>query len=127
MPPPQTDYSGDSQLVNSIYLDNTSLEIYHGRIENRPNAVILRLSWYGSQEPTEVMVQRKSYSTNSDGETNLEHSFTLPADAIPGFLEGENVLSIAISGWRAKASYSFLLTDSLGSDSVLILYEFERL
>lgn len=107
MPALQTDYSGDSQLVNSIYLDNASLEIYHGRLENRPNAAIVRLSWYGSQEPTEVMVQRKSFSTNNDGETNLEHSFSLPADAVPEFLEGENVLDKAVSGWRAKARFVF--------------------
>ena len=33
----------DSQLVNSTYLDNSSLELYHGRLDKRPNALALRI------------------------------------------------------------------------------------
>ena len=37
--------TADSQLVNSVYLDNTSAELYHGRLDKRPNAVAVRLRW----------------------------------------------------------------------------------
>ena len=33
----------DSQLINSVYLDNSSLELYHGRLDKRPNALALRI------------------------------------------------------------------------------------
>ena len=33
----------DSQLVNSTYLDNSSMELYHGRLDKRPNALALRI------------------------------------------------------------------------------------
>lgn len=36
----------DSQLINSVYLDNTSLELYHGRLDKRPNALALRIRWH---------------------------------------------------------------------------------
>ena len=39
------DYAGDAQLVNSVYLDNSSLELYHGRLDKRPNAIAVRIRW----------------------------------------------------------------------------------
>jgi len=33
----------DCQLVNSVYLDNTSAELYHGRLDKKPNALAVRL------------------------------------------------------------------------------------
>jgi SPX domain protein involved in polyphosphate accumulation len=38
---------GDAQLVNSAYLDNDSMELYHGRLDKKPNAIALRLRWCG--------------------------------------------------------------------------------
>jgi SPX domain protein involved in polyphosphate accumulation len=35
----------DSQLVNSVYLDNSQLELYHGRLDKTPGAIALRLRW----------------------------------------------------------------------------------
>ena len=37
------DNASDSQLINSVYLDNSSLELYHGRLDKRPNALALRI------------------------------------------------------------------------------------
>ena len=37
------DDAQDSQLINSVYLDNSSLELYHGRLDKRPNALALRI------------------------------------------------------------------------------------
>lgn len=36
-------YSGDAQLVNSVYFDNDSLELYHGRLDKKPGAIALRI------------------------------------------------------------------------------------
>ena len=33
----------DYQLVNSVYLDNSSMELYHGRLDKRPNAIAVRI------------------------------------------------------------------------------------
>lgn len=47
LPPPpcpqQENYSGDAQLVNSVYFDNDSLELYHGRLDKKPGAIALRI------------------------------------------------------------------------------------
>lgn len=39
----QENYSGDAQLVNSVYFDNDSLELYHGRLDKKPGAIALRV------------------------------------------------------------------------------------
>lgn len=36
-------FSGDAQLINSVYLDNQHMELYHGRLDKRPNAIALRI------------------------------------------------------------------------------------
>eukprot|EP00968_Pinguiococcus_pyrenoidosus_P015071 scaffold1387_cov260-Pinguiococcus_pyrenoidosus.AAC.1 len=43
----------DAQLVNSVYLDNTAMELYRGRLNKTPGAIALRLRWYGTATPTE--------------------------------------------------------------------------
>ena len=35
----------DSQLINSVYMDNSSMELYHGRLDKRPNAIALRIRY----------------------------------------------------------------------------------
>lgn len=42
------DFSGDAQLINSVYFDNENLELYHGRLDKKPNAIALRIRWGGS-------------------------------------------------------------------------------
>ena len=37
---------GDWQLINSVYLDNSQMELYHGRLLKLPDAVALRIRWY---------------------------------------------------------------------------------
>ncbi len=39
----QGEGSSDAQLVNSVYFDNSSLELYHGRLDKRPGAIALRM------------------------------------------------------------------------------------
>ena len=38
----------DSQLINSVYLDNSSMELYHGRLDKRPNAIAIRIRYMPS-------------------------------------------------------------------------------
>ena len=54
----ENEYTGDSQLVNSVYLDNANLEVYHSRLkDDGRQGMVVKLSWYGSQEPIDVHVQ----------------------------------------------------------------------
>ena len=99
-----SEYTGDSQLVNSVYLDNSSLEVYHSLLNERPNAIEIRLTWFGSQEPSEVFVERKSKrqrSTILNSEEEFD-SFPLPEAMVVGFLEGDLPLAAALEIWRSK-------------------------
>lgn len=98
----ENEYTGDSQLVNSVYLDNSSLEVYHNRLEEHPNTVAIRLSWYGTQEPVEVHVQRKLLKESLVDEENVHHEFVLPADKVVRFIEGELEVEEAVAFWKSK-------------------------
>jgi hypothetical protein len=39
------DFAGDAQLINSVYFDNENLELYHGRLDKKPNAIAVRIRW----------------------------------------------------------------------------------
>lgn len=65
----------DSQLTNSVYLDNDQLELYHGRLDKSPGALALRLRWYGAAEPSMVFVERKTHRDKWIGEVSLKERF----------------------------------------------------
>ena len=39
----EEEYGPDNQLINSVYLDNSSMELYHGRLDKKPNALAIRI------------------------------------------------------------------------------------
>jgi len=78
----------DSQLTNSIYLDNSSMELYHGRLDKTPGAIALRLRWYGTGEPKLVFVERKTHRDSWTGEVSVKERFIIPAEKVPALLQG---------------------------------------
>jgi len=114
----ENEYTGDSQLVNSVYLDNSTLEVYHNRLKEEGRGVMVRLSWYGSQEPLDVHVQRKVlvarkdlHSLLHDGHDPIHTSsagtdeFILPSSMILSFIEGELDLKEAVEFWHRRQMY----------------------
>ena len=79
----------DAQLVNSVYLDNSRLELYHGRIDKRPGAIAVRFRWYGSKPPKTVFVERKTHRDSWTGEASVKERFTLDETQVVPFLIGQ--------------------------------------
>lgn len=98
----QTEYTGDAQLVNSVYLDNESLEVYHGRLDQRPTSVAIRISWYGSQAPQQLFVERKTHRDTLKEEGDIKDAFPLPDEAVAGFLDGIYTVEQAKEYWRSE-------------------------
>lgn len=67
----------DSQLTNSVYLDNDQLELYHNRLDKSPGAIALRLRWYGGGDPDVVFVERKTHRDRWTGETSVKERFVV--------------------------------------------------
>jgi SPX domain protein involved in polyphosphate accumulation len=67
----------DSQMTNSVYLDNDQLELYHGRLDKSPGAIALRLRWYGAGDPSLVFVERKTHREKWAGETSVKERFVV--------------------------------------------------
>ena len=98
-------YTGDSQLVNSVYFDNESLELYHGRLDKKPGALAIRIRWYGPNDPrgkSTCFVERKTHRESWKGEKSVKERFTLAEELIVPYLEGEYTVDAYAEGLRAK-------------------------
>lgn len=78
----------DSQLVNSVYLDNSSMELYHGRLDKTPGAIALRFRWYGTGTPDVVFVERKTHRESWAGEVSVKERFTIKENQVASLLNG---------------------------------------
>jgi len=86
----QKDMEGtDAQLVNSVYLDNRALELYHGRLDKTPGAIALRMRWYGTTIPETVFVERKTHRESWAGEVSVKERFIVNEKMVPSILRGE--------------------------------------
>lgn len=94
--------AGDAQLINSVYLDNSSLELYHGRLDKRPGAIAARIRWYGNADPTMVFMERKTHRESWKGEESVKERFLLENSKVVPFLDGEYTIEQAIEDLRSK-------------------------
>ena len=78
----------DSQLVNSVYLDNATLELYKGRLDKTPGAIAVRFRWYGSGTPELVFVERKTHREAWTHEVSVKERFTVHPSEVPALLAG---------------------------------------
>jgi len=67
----------DSQMTNSVYLDNDQLELYHGRLDKTPGAIALRMRWYGAGSPKLVFCERKTHRDKWTGEVSVKERFMI--------------------------------------------------
>ena len=96
------DLSGDSQLTNSVYLDNDRMELYHGRLDKVPHAIALRLRWYDTGMPKVVFVERKTHEDSWTGELSVKERFPLPAEKVVAFMDGTHTVDEAEVAFRAE-------------------------
>lgn len=92
----------DSQLVNSVYLDNHSMELYHGRLNKTPGAIALRFRWYGTGSPNVVFVERKTHRESWAGELSVKERFTIKDDQVQSLIDGNFDTKKEISRMREK-------------------------
>ena len=72
----------DSQMTNSVYLDNDQLELYHTRLDKLPGSIAIRLRWYGTGEPKTVFVERKTHHDKWTGERSVKERFVVGMDYV---------------------------------------------
>lgn len=77
------------QAISSVYLDNDSMDLYRGRLEKNEGAEAIRLRWYGSPEPSEVFVERKTHREDWTGEVSCKERFTVKSKHVNEYLAGK--------------------------------------
>jgi len=104
-------FESDAQLVNSVYLDNSQLELYHGRLDKTPGAIALRLRWYGTGEPTLVFVERKTHRDSWTGEVSVKERFIIKPSEVPLLLSGKFNLATKKAEMAAKGKSEVEIAD----------------
>lgn len=79
----------DSQLVNSTYVDNAAMELYHGRLDKSPGAIALRMRWYGTGKPELVFVERKTHRESWTGDVSVKERFIINENQVNNLLSGQ--------------------------------------
>lgn len=77
------------QAISSVYFDNESMDLYRGRLEKNEGAEAIRLRWYGSPEPAEVYVERKTHREDWTGEISCKERFTVKSKHVNEYLSGK--------------------------------------
>jgi SPX domain protein involved in polyphosphate accumulation len=92
----------DAQLVNSVYLDNRAMELYHGRLDKTPGAIAIRMRWYGTSTPSTVFVERKTHRESWCGDVSVKERFIVNEKQVPDILNGRFNIDEEISKMKAK-------------------------
>ncbi|RUP46886.1 hypothetical protein BC936DRAFT_146410 [Jimgerdemannia flammicorona] len=93
-------YNADHSIT-SIYLDNSSFDLYTSKVERAENAQAIRLRWYGSLEEggsQEVFVERKVEQEEETGE--LKDRFAIKDKYVAGYLKGEYTMEKTVRKMR---------------------------
>jgi SPX domain protein involved in polyphosphate accumulation len=92
----------DSQLVNSIYIDNYAMELYHGRLDKTPGAIALRFRWYGTGTPETAFVERKTHREKWAQEISVKERFVVPEKQVLPLLTGAFDIKAEAEKMRSK-------------------------
>lgn len=83
------EFGSIDQAISSVYLDNQSMDLYRGRLEKNEGAEAIRLRWYGSPEPSEVFVERKTHREDWTGEVSCKERFTIKSKHVNEYMSGK--------------------------------------
>lgn len=94
LPPSSEPYSQKLDFaISSVYLDNSSLELYLGRLEKTEGAEAIRIRWYGkSHDPEYVFIERKVHREDWTGEISVKSRFQIKEKHVANFLTGNYTL-----------------------------------
>ena len=103
----------DSQLVNSVYVDNYAMELYHGRLDKTPGAIALRFRWYGTGLPRKVFIERKTHREGWCGDISVKERFIVDENQVRSLLDSTLDLQAEVSKMRAAGRSESEVSDWL--------------
>ena len=90
--PEDTTNMSETQLVTSIYFDNTNRDIYRDRILRKEGARLVRFRWYGPNEGSpdqEVFIERKVHHESWYDEASSKDRFVIKQSQVVDFMRGK--------------------------------------
>lgn len=87
----QSTAMSETQLITSIYFDNTSRDIYNQRIMRKEGARLVRFRWYGSNEGSpdqDIFIERKVHHESWFDEASSKDRFDVKQKDVFKLLKG---------------------------------------
>ncbi|KAF9320036.1 vacuolar transporter chaperone [Podila horticola] len=97
---PNTSESLDPSL-SSVYLDNSTFDLYNSKLERKEGAQAIRLKWYGNPSNNEIFVERKiHHEVNKFGE--YHDRFSIKEKYVDAFLKGDYTMDRQVAKLREQ-------------------------
>lgn len=107
------EFEVEDSAITSIYYDNTSLDLYKGRLEKTEGAEAIRLRWYGGMNSDLIFVERKTHREDWTGEKSVKARFTLKEKHVNDFMKGSYTVDQAFEKARKDGKKSLKEIQSL--------------
>ncbi|GJJ69787.1 putative membrane protein [Entomortierella parvispora] len=87
--------------LSSVYLDDSSFDLYNNKLERKEGAQAIRLRWYGNPSNNEIHVERKiHHEVNKFGE--YHDRFSIKEKYVDAFLKGEYTMERQVAKLREQ-------------------------
>jgi len=101
-----TSQMSETQLITSIYFDNTQKDIYRQRILRKEGARLVRFRWYGYNEGSpdqDIFIERKVHHESWFAEASSKDRFTVKQKDVFRFMKGQYDISSHFDTLEAEA------------------------
>ncbi len=101
-----TSRMSETQLITSIYFDNTHKDIYTQRILRKEGARLVRFRWYGYNEGSpdqDIFIERKVHHESWFAEASSKDRFTVKQKDVFRFMKGQYDIASHFDAMEAEA------------------------
>lgn len=98
---------GETVIMNALYLDNTSLELYHNLLDKKPAASSFRIRWTGAAPGPRVILEHRIH----DGNEKDVAALPLAERSVVPFLQGSLSEQAFVDDLRSQQSASSAALD----------------
>ncbi|CAN6627747.1 vacuolar transporter chaperone complex subunit 4 [Trichomonascus vanleenenianus] len=112
---PNKEFSKEDSAITSIYFDNSSLDLYRGRLEKSEGAEAIRLRWYGGMDSDQIFVERKTHREDWTGEKSVKARFGMKEKHVNDYLKGKYTVDQLFEKARREGKKSLQEIENLES------------
>ncbi|KAI7868532.1 VTC domain-containing protein [Spinellus fusiger] len=105
-------YEPSDSAISSVYYDNSSFDLYSGRLQRDEGAEAIRFRWYGPMSSQSIFIERKTHHAPWLNGASVKDRVRLEANQVPDYLTGEYTADAYAQKMHAKGTDPKVVEDS---------------